>query len=66
MIQIREFHYESGKKSGNSVIVFICYFLMISKINRSRPRRSDIKYMYGLLLDTMLEWASINLESGKS
>ena len=25
--KIREFHYESGKKSGNFVIVFICYFL---------------------------------------
>ena len=31
--KIREFHYESGKKWGNFVVVFICYFLRISLEN---------------------------------
>ena len=35
--KIREFHNESGKKSGNFVIVFICYFYDFSKRKSLAP-----------------------------
>ena len=45
--KFREFHYESGKKSGNFVITFISYYYDFSKRNLLAP--SALAYYKDLL-----------------